>query len=218
MSLIRLRLNANKTQFIWFGTRQQLARRDLASLASISPSLISSDPVRDLGVFLDSELTMDAHIKQLCQSCFYQLQRLRVNRHCLSRGSLLTLACAFICNRINYCNGVLCDNVNVNVNVRHTDLAPLNPVTRGAACSWVDFISVAYMPEGVTEHSFLGCNHQSTCMPSYSLYVQLLWYPMYYPGGMKASVSPVQWSEPYSILAPTPVVLPRVVWIVYSPS
>ena len=26
---------------------------------------------------------------------------------------------------------------------------------------------------------------------------------MYYPGGMKARVSPVQWSKPYSILAPT---------------
>ena len=52
---------------------------------------------------------MDAHIKQLCRSCFYQLRRLRVIRHCLSRGSLLNLACAFICNRIDYCNGVLCD-------------------------------------------------------------------------------------------------------------
>ena len=46
---------------------------------------------------------MDAHIKQLRRSCFYQLRRLRVIRHCLSRGSLLTLACAFICNRIDYC-------------------------------------------------------------------------------------------------------------------
>ena len=38
--------------------------------------------------------------------------------------------------------------------------------------------------------------------PSYHLYVQLLWYPMYYPGGMKARVSPVQWSKPHSILPP----------------
>ena len=61
------------------------------------------------------------------------------------------------------------------------------------------------MPEGAAKHSFLGCNRRSTCIPSYSLYVQLLWYPMYYPGGMKmkAQVSPVQWSKPYSILAPT---------------
>ena len=58
------------------------------------------------------------------------------------------------------------------------------------------------MPEGVAEHSFLGCNHQSTCMSSYSLYVQLFCNPMYYPGGLKAWVGPVQWSEPHSILAP----------------
>ena len=97
-----------KTQIIWFGTRQQLAKRDLTSLASISLLLVSCDSVRDLGVLLNSELTMDADIRQLCRSCFYQLRRLRVIRPCLSRRSLLTLACAFICNRIDYCNGVLC--------------------------------------------------------------------------------------------------------------
>ena len=31
----------------------------------------------------------------------------------------------------------------------------------------------------------------------------LLWYPMYYPEGMKARVSPVQSIEPHRILAPT---------------
>ena len=92
--------------------------------------------------------------------------------------------------------------VNVNVNVRHTYWAPLNPVTEALHAVELTFF-LWHMPEGVAEHSFLGCNHQSTCMPSYSLYVQLAWYPMYYPGGMKARVCPVQWSEPHSILAPT---------------
>ena len=40
--------------------------------------------------------------------------------------------------------------------------------------------------EGVAKHSFLGGNYQSTCMP----HGQLFWYQMYYPGGMKARVSP----------------------------
>ena len=39
---------------------------------------------------------------------------------------------------------------------------------------------------------------------SYSFYVQLAALAlMYYPGGMKARISPVQWSKPYNILAPT---------------
>ena len=107
MSSNRLRLNATKTQFIWFGTRQQLAKRDLTSLASISPPLVSNDPVRNLGVLLDSELTMDAHIKQLCRSSFFQLRRLRVVRNCLSKRSLLTLTYAFVHNRLDYCNSIL---------------------------------------------------------------------------------------------------------------
>ena len=58
-----------------------------------------------------------------------------------------------------------------------------------------------HMPEGVAEHSFF------RLQPSVNLHaqlqpVQLLWYPMYYPGMMNARVSPVQWSEPHSILAP----------------
>ena len=91
---------------------------------------------------------------------------------------------------------------NVNVNVWHTYWAPLNLVTEALHAVELTLF-LWHMPEGVAEHSFLGCNHQSTCMPSYSLYVQLLWYPMYYPGGMKARVSPVQWSELHSILGPT---------------
>ena len=90
----------------------------------------------------------------------------------------------------------------VNVNVRHTYCAPLNPVTEVLHAVELTLF-LWHIPEGVAEQSFLGCNHQSTCMPSYSFYVQLLWYPMYYPGGMKARVSHVQWSEPHSILVPT---------------
>ena len=57
--------------------------------------------------------------------------------------------------------------------------------------------------ETVAEHSASAIN-QLACS-SYSLYIQLLWYPMYYPRGMKAQISPVQWSKPssiYIILAP----------------
>ena len=69
--------------------------------------------------------------------------------------------------------------------------------------NWLHFCGICQLiPLKLWPNTVQGCNHQSTCMPSYSLYVQLLWYPMYYPGGMKARVSPVQWSKPHSILAP----------------
>ena len=42
----------------------------------------------------------------------------------------------------------------------------LSPSHRGGACIWVDFL-LWHIPEGVAEHSFLGCKHQSTCMIIY---------------------------------------------------
>src|SRR5688572_32807931 len=52
MSSNRLRLNSSKTQFIWLGTRQQLAKLDMAALATAFPHFIFSSVVRDLGVRL----------------------------------------------------------------------------------------------------------------------------------------------------------------------
>jgi len=50
------RLNPTKTQFIWFGTRQQLAKIDLGLLATNYPHFTFSSSVRDLGVTLDQKL------------------------------------------------------------------------------------------------------------------------------------------------------------------
>src|SRR6218665_2429156 len=61
MSTNHLRLNPSKTQFIWFGTRQQL---DLSSTAADFYHFIFSPVAHDLGVTLDQELTFAPHIHQ----------------------------------------------------------------------------------------------------------------------------------------------------------
>ena len=53
MSSNRLRLNPSKTQYIWLGTRQQLAKLDLAAMAVRFPHIAFSLSVRDLGLTLD---------------------------------------------------------------------------------------------------------------------------------------------------------------------
>src|SRR6218665_2752104 len=48
-------LNSLKTKFLWLGTRQKLAKLDMATLAAEFPHFISSSVVRDLGVILDQD-------------------------------------------------------------------------------------------------------------------------------------------------------------------
>src|SRR6218665_2536673 len=65
MSSNRLRLNPAKTKFMWFGTRQQLAKLNLDDLANKFPSYTFSATARDLGVLLDQELTFAPHLHRL---------------------------------------------------------------------------------------------------------------------------------------------------------
>src|SRR6218665_3747635 len=94
----RLRLNSAKTQFIWLGTRQQLARLDMAALSDAFPLLTFSSAVRDLGVTLDCQLTFATHINHLSRDCFYQLRRLRIVTRSLAPSATSTLVHAFVAN------------------------------------------------------------------------------------------------------------------------
>ena len=67
-----------------------------------------TDTVRDLGVLIDSQLTMEVHVWNVIHSCFYQLRQLRSIRRSLPTDARRTLAATFIASRVDYCNGVLC--------------------------------------------------------------------------------------------------------------
>jgi len=103
LSSNRLRLNPLKTQFIWLGTRQQLAKLDLNLLAAEFPLISFSTSVRDLGVILDQELTFSKHLSSLSRSCFYHLRQLRVVARSLSTSAASTLIHAFVCSRLDQC-------------------------------------------------------------------------------------------------------------------
>ena len=53
MSSNRLKLNADKTEFIWLGTRQQLSKVVATPLQVRDQLLQPTDTVRDLGVLID---------------------------------------------------------------------------------------------------------------------------------------------------------------------
>ena len=104
MSSNRLKLNALKTEFIWIGTRQQLSKVEEEALMICGQSVTPMVKVRDLGVFIDRELTIEAHVSKTVRGCMYQLRSVKRS---LTLDSRRALATAFVASRINYCNGVL---------------------------------------------------------------------------------------------------------------
>ena len=63
--------------------------------------------MRDFGVIIDSELSMDAQTRNVARSSFYHLRQLRSVRKSLPTDARCTVAVAFIVSRVDYCNGLL---------------------------------------------------------------------------------------------------------------
>jgi hypothetical protein len=102
----RLRLNEEKTQVIWLGTRQQLNKFTVQDLKLSNTTAQFTDTVKDLGVTIDSQLTTTEHVNALSRSCFFQLRQHRTTRQYLTSDATKTPVHAFIGSRLDYCNSM----------------------------------------------------------------------------------------------------------------
>jgi hypothetical protein len=107
----RLKLNQDKTQIIWIGKRQQLAKVSAIELTLPLAVVRFSMTVPDLGFVIDSQLNMSDHVAQVGRSCYFQLRHVRCS---LTPDAAKALIHAFISSRLDYCNSLLtgvCDGV-----------------------------------------------------------------------------------------------------------
>ena len=92
-------------------TKPQTCRRipDLGLLRSnrlrMKLFLTGSIDVRDLRVWLDSQLTMK--LRMITSVCFYRLRNLRQLRDKASQDTMRQLVTSLVLSRIDYCNSVL---------------------------------------------------------------------------------------------------------------
>ena len=104
----KLKLNCDKTELIKIATRPKLKSLPQGSTVMFSGTNIPfSDTVRDLGVYLDGSLSMEAHINTLCKSMFLELRRISHIRSLLDEAATKSLMSAFIMSRMDYCNSLL---------------------------------------------------------------------------------------------------------------
>jgi hypothetical protein len=124
----RLQLNASKTELVWFGSGANLRKFNTSDLSlSVREDVISPlSVVRDLGVYLDSELTMKQHVSRITSSCFFHLRRLRQIRRAAGPEVTKRLVSVFILSRLDYCNAAL-------AGLPQSTIKPLQRVQNAAA-------------------------------------------------------------------------------------
>ena len=107
MTSNRLCLNPSKTELIWFGSKKRGLHCPDGVIEVSGSSIKPSSCVRNLGVLLDSDLTMIPQVNALVRSCYFNIRQLRVIRRSLNRDAAHALVRAMIHSRLDYCNGLL---------------------------------------------------------------------------------------------------------------
>ena len=109
MSANRLKLNMDKTELLWAGTRYNISMLNDSgpSLQLNNVTVKASRHVHVLGVHLSSDLSLDKHICSVSATCFHHLRQLRPIRWSLDADSAATLVHAFVTLHVDYCNAML---------------------------------------------------------------------------------------------------------------
>ena len=111
MAANKLKLNTDKTEFIWVASRSRFHNiQNNTRCVNVGNAVISaSSGSRNLGVYFDQHLDMKQHIGLLnvCRQSFFQLRQLRVICRRLPKDILKILLHSFVFSRLDYCIALL---------------------------------------------------------------------------------------------------------------
>ena len=112
----RLQLNASKTEVMWVGSKRKQHLLPDCPLRVVDSDVKPVSVVRDLGIYLNNDLSMDAHISKTVSSCFGALRTIRTIKDSLPRSTIRTLVSTLVLSRLDYGNAALFGLPDVQLN------------------------------------------------------------------------------------------------------
>lgn len=95
-----LRLNPTKTELIWLSSPRHTNLLSTSPIRLFGTVIQPSQYVRDLGIFVNSDLSLSAHVSHITSVCFYYLRQLRLVRRSLTMDAAHALVRAMIHSRL----------------------------------------------------------------------------------------------------------------------
>ena len=104
MSVNKLKMNNEKTEVMLCGTNGKLKNLELDSVQIGNCSIKFSNEVKDLGIFIDKNISFDHHISHLRKCCYAELRKISTIRPFINESSTVQLCVSLILSKIDYCN------------------------------------------------------------------------------------------------------------------
>ena len=117
MTTNKLKLNDAKTEVILFGTDYTRKHLDINHLivGDSNINIATSGSVRNLGVYLDCDLSMRTQVSKICQSAHYNIRNVGKIRKILDEDNCKIIIQSLVTNRLDYCNSLLHGISNNNI-------------------------------------------------------------------------------------------------------
>ena len=98
----RLQLNSDKTEVIWCTSTRRQHQIPSTPFVIGSDAILPVSSVRNLGIYIDSDLTMKTHISKTVSACFAILRRIRSIRRSVTRPVLQSLIVSLVLTKLDY--------------------------------------------------------------------------------------------------------------------
>jgi hypothetical protein len=123
MASNRLQLNTSKTELLWCASNRRQHQIPQSGLRVGTDCVLPATSVRNLGIYLDADVSMRTHVARTVSCCFGVLRQLRSIRRSVTRPVLQSLVAALVLTRLDYGNaalaglsGHLCDRMQSVLN------------------------------------------------------------------------------------------------------
>jgi len=103
----RLQLNTAKTELIWCASTRRQHQIPTVPLVVGADNVAPVSSVRDLGIYIDSDLSMRTHISKTVSGCFAVLRQIRSIRRSVTRPVLQSLVVSLVLTRLDYGSATL---------------------------------------------------------------------------------------------------------------
>ena len=109
MTVNKLKMNNDKTEIMVCSTNAKRKHVNFDSVDIGGESISLSNEVKDLGVFIDSNMSFNHHVSHLRKCCYFELRKISSIRPFISEKSAKQLSVSLILSKLDYCNCLFYD-------------------------------------------------------------------------------------------------------------
>ena len=107
MASNRLKMNPSKTEFTIFASRNTTSKINTTHIEVDKEQVPTSDHLKYLGVWFDSQLSMDKHITSKCNAAIFNIRNIASIRRFINLDTAKLLATSLVLTHLDYSNSIL---------------------------------------------------------------------------------------------------------------